>query len=167
VSLLIIQQCRCLLYGEQSHDKKKGPCIEQIVDAHCVRSLQLQRAGSLYAAHSMLPYLERAVSGVAPQQEQGTCESALPKACQHDGAGRENLVPLAVFLSLTLSVQEPCAPLSPMSNLWKDDNVSTNSLLRMPTEDDAQLISVVRQVQCSVSDQTDWVHTSYKFLVSK
>lgn len=96
---------------------------------------------------------------MAQRQEQGTCESALLIACQHDDVGRENLAPLAVFPSLTLSVLELCAPLSPMSNLWKDDNVSKNSLLQMLTEGDARLISVVRQVQCSVSDHMDWGHT--------
>jgi hypothetical protein len=96
---------------------------------------------------------------VAQQRGQGTCESALLKACQHDDVGRENLVPLAAFPSLTLSVLEPCAPLSPMSNLWKDDNVRKNSLLQMLTEGDARLISVVRQVQCGVSDLMDWGHT--------
>ena len=80
---------------------------------------------------------------MAQQQEQGTCESALLKACRHDDVGRENLVLLVAFPSLTLSVLEPCAPLSPMSSLWKDDNVSMNLLLQMLTEGDAQLISVV------------------------
>jgi hypothetical protein len=80
---------------------------------------------------------------VAQQQEQGTCESALLTACQHGDVGRESLVPLAAFPSLTLSVLEPCAPLSPTSNLWKDDNVSMNLLLQMLIVGDAQRISVM------------------------
>lgn len=89
-------------------------------------------------------HLEQAVSEVVQQQERETSESVQPKACQHGGAGRENLVLHAVFLSLLLSVLEPFAPLNPMSILSKGDIVNMNLLLQMRTADDALLISVVK-----------------------